>query len=124
MAGHPNPFDDTRTQVAEPVKGFRPVPQRPHVLEIVGGPRHGTKLVLAAEELILGRGGNSTLLLASEEVSRQHARLTRHDDEYSIEDLHSRNGIILNGLKVHAAVLREGDQIQLGDVLLTYGEGT
>ena len=33
------------------------------------------------------------------------------------------NGIVLNGLKVHSAVLRDGDQVQLGDVVLSYREG-
>jgi pSer/pThr/pTyr-binding forkhead associated (FHA) protein len=106
------------------VKGFRPVVARPHVFEVKQGPGLGQKFVLDANELILGRGEKATLTLDSEEVSRQHARLTRTDGEYTIEDLGSRNGIVLNGLKVHAAVLRDGDQVQLGDVTLNYREGT
>jgi hypothetical protein len=31
---------------------------------------------------------------------------------------------VLNGLKVHSAILRDGDQVQLGDVVLAYREGT
>jgi pSer/pThr/pTyr-binding forkhead associated (FHA) protein len=52
-----------------------------------------------------------------------HARLQRLDDEYSVEDLDSRNGVFLNGLRVHSAVLRDGDQLQLGDAVFTYTEG-
>jgi pSer/pThr/pTyr-binding forkhead associated (FHA) protein len=117
-------FEDFHTQVAVRVKGFRPVVQRPHLLETKQGPGVGKKYVLDANELIIGRGEKSTLTLDSEEVSRQHAKLTRNEGEYTIEDLGSRNGIVLNGLKVHAAVLRDGDQVQLGDVLLAYREGT
>jgi len=117
-------FDDLHTQVAVRVKGFRTGAQRPHLLEGKAGPVTGQKFVLDANEVIIGRGEKSTLILDSEEVSRQHARLTRNEGEYTIEDLGSRNGIVLNGLKVHAAILRDGDQVQLGDVVLAYLEGT
>ena len=117
-------FEDFHTQVAVGVKGFRPVVQRPHLLEGKAGPAIGQKFVLDANELIIGRGEKATLPLDSEEVSRQHAKLTRNEGEYTIEDLGSRNGIVLNGLKVHSAILRDGDQVQLGDVVLAYREGS
>jgi pSer/pThr/pTyr-binding forkhead associated (FHA) protein len=116
-------FDEFHTQVAVRVKGFRPTAQRPHVFEVKQGPGLGQKFVLDANELIIGRGEKATLTLDSEEVSRAHARLTRADGEFTIEDLDSRNGIVLNGLRVHSAVLRDGDQVQLGDVVLSYREG-
>lgn len=116
-------FDEFHTQVAVRVKGFRPTAQRPHVFEVKQGPGLGQKFVLDGNEIILGRGEKATLTLDSEEVSRAHAKLTRTDGEYTIEDMESRNGIVLNGLKVHAAVLRDGDQVQLGDVVLSYREG-
>jgi pSer/pThr/pTyr-binding forkhead associated (FHA) protein len=49
--------------------------------------------------------------------------LTRQGDEYIALDLGSRNGIYLNGIRIHSAVLREGDQLQLGEVILLYHEG-
>ncbi|MFO0599735.1 MAG: FHA domain-containing protein [Myxococcaceae bacterium] len=116
-------FEEFHTQVAVRVKGFRPTAQRPHVFEVKQGPGLGQRFVLDANELIIGRGEKATLTLDSEEVSRQHARLTRTEGEYTVEDLESRNGIVLNGLKVHSAVLRDGDQVQLGDVVLSYREG-
>ncbi len=114
-------FEDFHTQVAVRVKGFRPVVQRPHMLE---ARKRREKFTLDGNEYVLGRGDKATLLLDSEEVSRAHAKITRVDGEYTIEDLGSRNGITLNGLRVHAAVLRDGDEVQLGDVVLTYREGT
>jgi pSer/pThr/pTyr-binding forkhead associated (FHA) protein len=32
--------------------------------------------------------------------------------------------VFLNGVKIHSATLREGDNIQLGDVIVIYHEGT
>ncbi len=114
-------FEEFHTQVAVRVKGFRPATPRPHTLERKRG---SERFTLDGDTYVLGRGDKATLLLDSEEVSRAHARLTRLDGEYTVEDLGSRNGILLNGLRVHAAVLRDGDEVQLGDVVLTYREGT
>jgi pSer/pThr/pTyr-binding forkhead associated (FHA) protein len=80
-------------------------------------------VALDRDRMTIGRAAGAGLLLDSDEVSRNHATLTRLDDEYTIEDLGSRNGIYLNGLKVHSAVLRDGDELQLGDVFLLYHEG-
>ena len=37
-------------------------------------------------------------------------------------DQNSANGVYLNGTKTHSAVLRDGDQLQLADVVLIYRE--
>lgn len=124
MARETMDFDELHTQVAVRIKGFKPVAPRPHLLEVKSGPGKGKRYVLDASELIVGRGEKCNLQLDSEEVSRQHARLVRTDGEYTVEDLGSRNGVVLNGLKVHAAVLRDGDQVQLGDIVLDYREGS
>jgi pSer/pThr/pTyr-binding forkhead associated (FHA) protein len=49
-------------------------------------------------------------------VSRQHAHIKRREEGYAIYDLKSLNGVLLNGRKVTKAVLRDGDEIRLGDV--------
>lgn len=117
-------LQEIHTRVATRVKGLRPRPERPHLLEVVEGPGKGTRFKLDGQSYDLGRGAQADLLLDSDEVSRLHAKLTRTDGEYTIEDAGSRNGITLNGLRVHAAVLRDGDEVQLGDVTLKYLEGT
>jgi pSer/pThr/pTyr-binding forkhead associated (FHA) protein len=103
---------------------FRPRPRRAHLLEQTAGPGSPARHELSADALIIGRGSTADLRLDSDDVSRTHAQLLRIDDEYTVEDLESRNGIFLNGLQVHAAILRDGDQVQLGDVIFTYTEGT
>jgi hypothetical protein len=117
-------LQEAQTRVATRVKSLRPRPERPHLLEVIEGPGTGTRFRLEGPAYKLGRGAQADLQLDSEEVSRSHARLTRADGEYTIEDLGSRNGILLNGIRVHAAVLRDGDELQLGDVTLKYLEGT
>ena len=81
------------------------------------------RFVLDKDVLTLGRAASNDLHLENDNVSRNHARLTRIDDEYTIEDLDSRNGILLNGLAVHSAVLRDGDEVHVGDFVINYQEG-
>jgi len=116
-------LEELHTRVAQRVKGLRPRTERPHLLEIIEGPGKGTRFRLEQPSYDLGRGSQASLVLDSDEVSRLHAKLTRIDGEYTMEDAGSRNGILLNGIRVHAAVLRDGDELQLGDVLLRYSEG-
>jgi pSer/pThr/pTyr-binding forkhead associated (FHA) protein len=122
MAG---PIDEElTTRVNKPVVGLRPRPRRAHVLELLKGAGAPVRVELKGERLVLGRAENVDLVIDSEEVSRQHARFLRVDDEYQVEDLGSRNGVYLNGLKVHSAVLREGDEVQFGDLVFAYREGS
>ncbi|MBE2248605.1 MAG: FHA domain-containing protein [Myxococcus sp.] len=102
---------------------FKPRPRRVHALEQTAGPGSPARHELTADTLVVGRGSAADLRLDSDDISRTHAQLMRQDDEYTVEDLDSRNGVFLNGLQVHAAVLRDGDQVQLGDVVFTYVEG-
>ncbi len=116
--------EEVRTQISVRLKGFRPRPTRAHVLTQSAGPGGALRFVLELEQLMIGRSASSNIVLDNDNVSRAHARLTRIDDEYTLEDLGSRNGILLNGLQVHSAVLRDGDEVSIGDFAFLYHEGT
>jgi pSer/pThr/pTyr-binding forkhead associated (FHA) protein len=47
--------------------------------------------------LVGGRNGQADARLQSSWVSRNHARITREENDYYIEDLNSKNGTYLNG---------------------------
>jgi len=116
--------DQPMTQISKRVKGFRPRASRAHMLRQVEGPGVNTlRFILDKEIHTVGRASTNDFHLDNDNVSRNHARLTRIDDEYTLEDLDSRNGILLNGLAVHAAVLRDGDQVHIGDFVFMYQEG-
>ncbi len=54
-------------------------------------------------------------------VSRQHARLTVHEDSLYITDLGSANATYLNGLRLtphQPRILRDSDEIRLGRLKL------
>ncbi len=116
--------DESRTQISKRVKGFRPRATRAHMLKQIEGPGVNTlRFILDKQVHTLGRAATNDFHLENDNVSRAHARLTRIDDEYTLEDLDSRNGILLNGLAVHSAVLRDGDEVHIGDFVFAYQEG-
>lgn len=92
-----------------------------HVLELVqGAPRE--RFLLDAAELVLGRGADVQLKVGSTELSRRHVVFRAREDEYVCEDLDSKNGIYLNGVRIHRAVLRDGDSLQMGRLVFMYYE--
>ena len=90
----------------------------------VQGPGAPREFVLDLPEVIVGRSLHATISIDGGGVSRQHFSLKRNGPEYTFTDLDSANGVFLNGVKTHSAVLREGDVLQLGDVVLVYHEGS
>lgn len=102
---------------------FRAQQGRAAELEQVEGPGAPRRHRLDRVYLVFGRSADAEVRLDSAEVSRRHMALERRGEEYRCEDLESRNGIYLNGVKIHSAVLREGDALQLGNVVFIYHEG-
>ena len=72
--------------------------------------------------MVIGRDERADIPLPSANISRRHALIKRRQHEVSIHDFESRNGIFLNGIKVHSAILRDGDIIQLADVVFDFYE--
>lgn len=70
-------------------------------------------------EVTVGRGGGCQIVLADDTfVSQVHARLFERDGRTYVEDLGSRNGTYVNGLRIDAATrLRRGDRIQFGQTV-------
>ena len=72
------------------------------------------------EVLHLGRSMNTTIRIMSGTVARHHASLRWHDGAHEIEDLQSTNGILVEGQRVQRHVLRDGEDLQLGEAMLRY----
>jgi hypothetical protein len=66
-------------------------------------------------EFFIGRSADCQLSLDDPMVSRRHALLTVSDGGVAIEDLGSRNGVVVNGLKISGRqILSDGDKIAIG----------
>ncbi len=82
------------------------------------GAKGWTALLLDGDNL-LGRGGDSRIVVDSPRVSRHHARVTVAAGEVTIEDLGSKNGTFVADRQIEIpTVLADGDEIRLGDVAL------
>lgn len=79
--------------------------------------RNGQELLrLTKPEMIIGRAQECDFSVASGLVSRRHARLVVSHGRVTIEDLGSRNGVLVNSeAVVGARELEAGDIIVLGD---------
>lgn len=74
----------------------------------------------SSREIIRNRVGEVQLKLPSPTVSKEHARIVRRGEEWYLEDLNSRNGSCINGKRVTNSIIRSGDWIEVGSVLLRY----
>lgn len=72
-------------------------------------------LELASGEFVVGRSTDCQLSLDDPLVSRRHAVLRVRRDGVSVQDLGSRNGVLVNGIKIDAErELVAGDKISIG----------
>lgn len=77
-------------------------------------------LELPIGDFIIGRSDECQLSLDDPLVSRRHAVLRVRADGVSLEDLGSRNGVMLNGTKIHGEHdLDPGDRIGIGSQEMT-----
>lgn len=82
------------------------------------------EFLLEKDELYLGRDVNNDIIISDPEVSRRHARVMRHDNQYLFEDLGSTNGSFILGQRVTSpTVLKPGTVVSIGErVLIKYEE--
>lgn len=123
---HPRPTDEDEPTVVGDVPVVPSVRRQrtPFVLQQIEGPGAPRDYVLDLDEIVIGRSNQAHIAIDSSMISRRHMVLSRSGPEYTVSDLDSSNGVFLNGIKAHSAVLREGDTLQIGDVVLVYREGS
>jgi hypothetical protein len=81
----------------------------------------GKRVPLSGTSLLLGRNSDNDLVLESPQISRYHARVTWNTSGFLIEDLGSKNGTRLNGVRIGGpAALRDGDTIDVGDFIIAF----
>ena len=107
-------FQGEVTDVAEPVPSARGKPRSWIVWE-------WGHAALADGDHVLGRDRDVAVWLESTSVSRRHARIRIAAGDATIEDLGSKNGTYLHGLRLtHPSPLRDGDEIRVGSVELRF----
>ena len=74
---------------------------------------------LGEDVITIGRSKENNIVLKNIKSSRRHARIERVGATYQITDLGSGNGTKVNGKKIDFHTLKKGDEIKIGDAMLT-----
>jgi phosphoserine phosphatase RsbU/P len=85
---------------------------RLHFLNDLGLERWAT---IVPPRFTIGRSSNNDLPLNNNSISRQHAEIRFQGRDYLVQDIGSKHGTFVNGIRVEQPTkLRTGDRIQLG----------
>lgn len=95
---------------------------------ITTGPQEGNVIPLLLNRVTIGRAtskANWDIALQDPSVSRPHAQLELVNNIWTISDLGSANGTMVNGTTIteKGRMLRDGDLIALGTTLLLFRAG-
>ncbi len=100
-------FCDVKNEPAPPCAGFAVFRRR--------------ELPLREGVNVLGRDATADVLIDDSTVSRKHAAIDIRPDAVTIEDLSSKNGTFLDGVRLAApAALHDGQTIVLGDATVVF----
>lgn len=108
----------SRTDLAQVVAEAKPA-----ALKQVQGPGSPREYLLLRAEMVVGRDPGLDISVESQELSRRHMVVRKDGLEFVCTDMDSSNGVYLNGVRIHSAVLRDGDALQLGNVVFIYHQG-
>ena len=91
------------------------------VLLIEKGKNKGSSLDCSGvNNIVVGRGTDSLLIINDPAVSRNHFKIYLKNDKYYIEDCGSLNGTMLNGKFIPDAInINFGDQIRIGENIIS-----
>ena len=92
---------------------------------IARGPQKGSRFLITAEGVSIGRSTESSIFLDDVTVSRSHAQIKREDmGAFVLVDNASLNGTYLNNVSVEKNVFKNGDEIQIGKFHFVFIGGT
>jgi len=82
---------------------------------IARGPQKGSRFLITAEGVSIGRSTESAIFLDDVTVSRSHAQIKREESgSFILIDNSSLNGTYLNNISIENNALKSGDEIQIG----------
>jgi serine phosphatase RsbU (regulator of sigma subunit)/pSer/pThr/pTyr-binding forkhead associated (FHA) protein len=91
--------------------------------ELLVRPLHGEPFRFPVDKpvITIGRSKRNDLVLADQWLSRHHAEIRDVNGDFAIHDLDSRNGTLVNGVRINTQrPLQNGDIITLGDQSITF----
>ncbi|GAA3611138.1 hypothetical protein GCM10022223_29040 [Kineosporia mesophila] len=96
------------------------LPEASALLVVQRGPNAGARFLLNAERTSAGRRPASDIFLDDVTVSRKHAEFVRRDGGFYVRDAGSLNGTYVGGDRIDEALLKDGDEVQIGKYRLVF----
>jgi hypothetical protein len=97
--------------------------QKSPLIVIASEKGKGTAFILSRKNYICGRSASRDIVINDQTVSVRHCEFKKlPDGSFQVIDLNSTNGVIVNGKHISEAVLKNGDIITIGRILLVYIE--
>jgi len=84
-------------------------------LVCLNGPLAGEEIELSQEVTTVGRAADAGVRLEDPYASRRHAEILRLEQGYQVRDLHSKNGVFIDGKRLEpggSAWLTDGAEVQ------------
>ena len=103
-------FDDLSAPAPAPAAN-RGAAQQPRLIDLTTN----RSFPLTSERVLLGRALSSDIAIEDLNVSRTHAEIRNEGaGAWSVADLGSTNGTLVNGRHIASTMLQEGDRVTLG----------
>ncbi len=91
------------------------------ILKEKAGKNPGAEYPIRKDRITIGRHRDSDIFLEDLAVSRLHTTVMRDPSgQCVLRDENSANGTFVNGQKVMEYVLRDGDEVQVGQTTLVF----
>jgi len=89
-------------------------------IRVMRGFYEGLDIPVDRDWLVIGRGRTADLVLSEPTISRAHAAIGYEKGKFFVQDLGSTNGTGVNGKREPRTPLSDGDEVQLGKLLLRF----
>jgi pSer/pThr/pTyr-binding forkhead associated (FHA) protein/tetratricopeptide (TPR) repeat protein len=91
------------------------------VLQFGDGAANVTQYEISDNEVAIGRSQKCHIVLEDKRSSRKHSIIRRDGNKFSVQDLGSANGTLVNGVRIDEKQdLHSGDVLQIGDTQFTF----
>jgi len=104
-------FKFTETKISSAYEFFIILSQNGNYLE---------EFLINKKRLHIGRHSDNDIRIKSDKISRQHAIIIYHENDFFIRDMNSKNGTFINGKRIDMQQLVDGEKIRMGDYTLIF----
>jgi hypothetical protein len=91
----------------------------------MNGPDKGRSFDVTGDRITIGRGPENEIQLRDTSISRTHVEIFRKGTKYYLQDLKSKNGTFVDGMRIRAGMeyeIKEGIPIAVGKTFFSLGK--